>query len=188
VLLTGGCASSPPVDYYQLRALEVRSAVALEGAPILAVGPVTLPDYLARAQMVTRGEGTRLVVDEFNRWAEPLERAVPRVLIANLTELAPGVVAVPFSNRAVRPGLRLFATISRFDADAQGSAALIVQWGINTAEGAARLQPQTGRYEAQVIPAESPEALAATLSRLLQDFSRDVAAQLQPLTTPSAMD
>lgn len=180
-LLAVGCASSPPVDYYQLQALETRSAAPLPDAQVIAVGPVTLPEYLARSQMVTRGKGTQLTVDDFNRWAEPLDKAVPRVLVLNMTELVPGVVTVRFTDRVVTPSQRLFATISRFDADDQGSAVLIAQWGINSADGAPLLPPRTSRYEAQAVPAASPEAEAAALSRLLEDFSRDLAAAVQQI-------
>jgi uncharacterized lipoprotein YmbA len=180
-LLAAGCASSPPVDYFQLQALDVRSVSPGEDAPVLAVGPVTLPEYLARTQMVTRADGTRLVVDDFNRWAEPLDKAVPRILVLNLTELVPTAVVVGFRPRGVPPTQRLFASISRFDADQSGSATLVVQWGINSAKGPPLLRPRTSRYEAQAVPADSPEAVAAALSRLLEDFSRDVAAELTPL-------
>ena len=58
---------------------EVRSAVWSRARPI-GVGPVTVPDYLDRPQIATRSSSSSLQFSEFDRWAEPLEKNLMRVL------------------------------------------------------------------------------------------------------------
>src|SRR4030095_6551025 len=53
----------------------------------LGVGPITLPGYLDRDQLVTRISENRLAVAENDRWGEPLEENVSRVISQNLSLL-----------------------------------------------------------------------------------------------------
>jgi len=68
-------------------------------APELGVGPVTLPRYLERTNIVTR-RGMEMEVAEFDRWVEPLSESVPRAIAANLTTLlrTERIVVFPWSN------------------------------------------------------------------------------------------
>lgn len=68
-----GCADSQPTRFYTLSPL----AAALGSTPptllpdvTVGVGPVTLPPYLDRPQLVTRAGGNRVVLAEFDSWAE----------------------------------------------------------------------------------------------------------------------
>lgn len=170
-----GCASSPPVNYYQLEALDQTPIKDSADSPVLALGPILLPDYLGRTQMVIRGEGARLQLDEFNRWAEPLKEAVPRIVASNLDGLVRDFVVVQFGGRAVAADFRLFGSVRRFDADTRGQAVLIVQWGMNSNLGEPVLPPRTARYETSTPAGASPEDVAQAMSSLLADFSRDIA-------------
>ena len=70
-------------------------------APELGVGPVTLPRYLERTNIVTR-RGMEMTVAEFDRWVEPLSESVPRAIAANLATLlrTERIVVFPWSNTA----------------------------------------------------------------------------------------
>ena len=86
-LILAGCGSSPTVHYYALDTIDNRVAQDDEGSAIISVGAFRMPEYLNRSQMVTRGPGAEIIVDEFNRWAEPLDNAMHRVLASNLDVL-----------------------------------------------------------------------------------------------------
>lgn len=49
-----------------------------------------MPEYLDRPQIITRGSGNRLILADFDRWAEPLSEGTARVLAADLSSLLPG--------------------------------------------------------------------------------------------------
>ena len=57
--------------------------------PVIGVGPITVPKYLDRPQIVTRSGRNQLALGEFDRWAEPLQDNVLRVLAENLAFLIP---------------------------------------------------------------------------------------------------
>jgi uncharacterized lipoprotein YmbA len=77
-----GCADSQPTRFYTLSPL----ADASGGTPLadlpeftVGVGPVTLPPYLDRPQLVTRAGGNRMVLADFDSWVEPLQGMFARV-------------------------------------------------------------------------------------------------------------
>ena len=53
----------------------------------VGIGPVTLPQYLDRPQIVERTGPNSLKIAEFDRWAEPLNNTVPRILVQNISQL-----------------------------------------------------------------------------------------------------
>jgi uncharacterized protein len=87
----GACASTPSRFYVlnTLPASETVPATAAERGPVIGVGPITLPKYLDRPQIVTRASRNQLALGEFDRWAEPLQDNVLRVLAQNLMLLIP---------------------------------------------------------------------------------------------------
>lgn len=173
-ILLGGCASSAPVRYYRLEAMALEARAPDAGAAVLAIGPVTFPDYLQRTQLVLRGDRAEMQMDELNRWAEPLDEAVPRILAANIGGLAESIVVAS----TIRPDYRLFATVHRLDADTAGDAVLAVQWGVTGDAGEIVLPPRTSRYHARVIPPGEPGAMAEAISGLLAQWSREIADAL----------
>ena len=88
LLLLTACGTSEPSRLYTLSALPDRGGeFAGSEGPAVGVGPVTLPQYLDRPQIVQRSGPNRLETSEFDRWAEPLSDTVPRVLAENIGRL-----------------------------------------------------------------------------------------------------
>ena len=127
-MLIGGCGSSPPVNYYDLEALETDYVTKSNPSLRVGVGPLRTPEYLDRSQIVTRGADSRVVVDDFNRWVEPLSHSIYRVLSENLDSLMEDAVVVAFPYTHIADlDYQVIGRISRFDADADGTAVLQVQ-------------------------------------------------------------
>jgi len=179
-LLAGGCGSSPPVHYYDLEALESGYVAAADTDLRVGIGPLRTPDYLSHSQIVTRGDDSRVVVDDFNRWVEPVDDAIYRVVSENVDSLIDTavVIAFPYSH-IVDLDYQVVGRISRFDAGTDGTAVLQVQWGVISAGDEFVVQPKRVRYEANVAQAGSYPALARAMSEVLQQFSRDIAKTLQ---------
>jgi uncharacterized lipoprotein YmbA len=182
-LLIGGCGSSPPVHYYDLEALETGYVASAEPSLRVGVGPLRTPEYLDRSQIVTRGADSRVVVDDFNRWVEPLSHSIYRVLSENLDSLIEEAVVVAFPYTHIADlDYQLVGRISRFDADAEGLAVLQVQWSVISSRDELIVQPRRARYEVQAVRAGDYPALTRAMSELLQLFSRDVAQTLEGVT------
>ena len=86
-----------PVAQSNQKAIEVSSNPS---GISLGIGPVKLPGYLDREQLVTRVSQNRFQVSENDRWAEPLTENFIRVLMENLTALAPAARLVTYPWRA----------------------------------------------------------------------------------------
>lgn len=92
LFLTGCGGGNVKTEYYTLRSLaqiapQTQALANLNGYT-LALGPVTLPDFItARAQIIAAEGPNRLKLMENARWAEPLDTNVTLVLTDNLTYL-----------------------------------------------------------------------------------------------------
>lgn len=178
-LIIAGCGSSPTVRYYALDTIDNRVAQDDEGSPIIAVGAFRMPEYLNRSQMVTRGPGAEINVDDFNRWAEPLDDAIHRVLASNLDVLLESVVVVAFPSSAVlNIDYRLMGRFDRFTSGQDGLVVLDVQWGMADSAGAVRLSPRRVRFESQATRPDDPGSIAQAMSDVLAQFCRDIAGEI----------
>lgn len=178
-LVVGGCGSSPPVNYYDLEALE--TGYVAEGDTYLrvGVGPLRTPDYLSHSQIVTRGSDGRVMVDDFNRWIEPVSDAIYRVVSENLDSLMSNAVVVAFPYTHIADlDYQLIGRISRFDAGMDGTVVLQMQWGVISSRDDFVVQPRRVRYEASAARAGNYPAQLRAMNEVLQQFSRDVAEAL----------
>jgi uncharacterized protein len=129
-----GCRSAPPpILYYTLDPLALNDAPAPPPAehPALRIGlgPVDLPTYLDRPQIVTRSGEYTLAINDFDRWAGPLDEEIQRMLAISLERALPGaeVLSYPWvRRRSLTHQVRL--TIQRFDGQKGGSVYLRGIW------------------------------------------------------------
>jgi len=94
-LILAACASHPVEHFYtvsnargELKARGEPSGSGTDGAPLIAVMPVTLPALIDRPQLVVRTSAHEVGILENHRWAEPLAADLTRELIANLQRTA----------------------------------------------------------------------------------------------------
>src|SRR5262245_22552445 len=94
---------SPATQHYVLSpVIEVSpDGAASPAAPlVIGVGPVSLPVYLDRPQMVIRPASDRIEINEFEQWGEPLRNGVTRVVAVNIARLLPETRVVTFPWRS----------------------------------------------------------------------------------------
>ncbi len=181
-----GCGTSAPARLYVLEPLP---RAAEEPAPadrvLLAVGPVTIPEYLDRLQIVTRGEPNEIVAAEFDRWAEPLAQGLGRVIAENLAILLAkdggAVFAIPGAGAA---DYRAAIAVTRFDGALPGEAVLDATWSILDGRGANATPAVRTRVRAPIPEGDGYRALVAAQSDLAAELSRAVAAAAKGLQKP----
>jgi uncharacterized protein len=184
VALAGCVGSSRPSRFYTLAPIDVRpaaSAAALGAGATLAVGPVEIPDYLDRHQIVTRAGANELVVSEFDRWAGSLQEEITRSLVAVLAgRLASrGVAVAPWRSAQVLPAAspyRVAVTISRLDGVLGRSVVLGGRWAL-VAERDGKASAVTVR-EATIteqVDGAGYDALVAAMDRALARFGGEMA-------------
>jgi len=181
-LLVGACGSSPPVRYFALSPMDSVQQQDPDDAVTLGVGPLRLPEYLNRSQIVTRGGGSELEVDEFSRWAEPLTQALHRVVSTDVDNMMNGVMVIAFPWEAVvhnEVDYRLLGEVTRFDADRSGRVVLDIQWGITATTGQADVVIRRTQYETRAARPDDPAIVVSAMNDALAMFSRDVVRELE---------
>jgi uncharacterized lipoprotein YmbA len=181
LLVLSGCAT-PPTRFYVLPALTGAETVALSSGVkpdlTIGVGPVTLPPYLDRPQIVTRASRAKLELGEFDQWAAPLQDTFTRVLAENLSLLlgTDRILLHPWT-RTTDVDYQVIVDVIRFDGGVGGEVVLAVRWSLIGADGKERLMRKS-HYQAPTNTRDY-EATVTAMSRILADLSRDIAATLQ---------
>lgn len=177
-LALASCADSQPTRFYTLAPLQDAPDAAMPATPpelTVGVGPVTLPPYLDRPQLVTRAGTNRVVLADFDSWAEPLDGLFARVLAENLVlRLGTDDVLLLPQRRSMPLDYRVEVDVTRFDVDTSGDAVLDARWWLFGRDGEQLLR--SGRSTiTQPTQAGDPTASAAALSRALGAMSHEIA-------------
>jgi uncharacterized lipoprotein YmbA len=144
----------------------------------VGLGPITLPGYLDRLQIVMRVNDNQISLSDNDRWAEPLAGNLLRTLENNLSGLLPGSAYVAYPWYASEtPDFALAIDFRRFETDPAGAAVLDATWELRSAVGA-RLDGGMARIE-EVAPAPERAAAVAALSRALGSLSQEIAAAVR---------
>jgi hypothetical protein len=198
LVLATGCVSlkrTPEARFFVLRSL-VEPPEPPAGEPtvgLVGVLPVVVPGYLDRPQVVTWRAPDELRIDEFLRWAEPLDLGITRTLAENLDTLLSDhrVIRSPWPSSAklrfrVRVHLRLFGP------QQDGQVRLEGRWAIlaETGERPVLARNTSLRRGPFAAGAEAMDAGAGVeaMSQLLADLSREIADGIRglPPGTPPA--
>ena len=171
----GGCASAP-ARFYTLDSMATADAAPPARYAVL-VGQVSVPASVDRPEFVVQVAPNRVDVDEFNRWAAPLNDAIARAVAGDLAVLlgTQDVAVAPLAN--FNPAYRVTINVQRFES-IQGEAVLVdAVWNVSKAAGG---PPRSGRTLArEAVQDKSYEALAAAHSRALAKVSSDIAAAIR---------
>jgi len=181
LLLTGGCTSSPATSLYLLTAVPEPAPATRFDAPV-GVGPVLLPDYLDRLQVVTRTPSGELAVSDTQRWAEPLQDGLIRVLDENLSALlgTERIVRFPWP-RSLAPEFQVALEVLRFESGPDAMLRLDARWWLRGGSGDVILQPRTSRIE--VPTGAGVDGRVHAHDEAVARLSREIAAGLQQVAT-----
>ncbi len=181
VMLTG-CAGSPHTKFYQLSALsgsaKMPQAASADGNMIVSIGPVIMPDYLERPQIVTRAGKNELDLAEFDQWAGSLRDDINRVLVENIGQILPTdrffvLRWAPYLDSQGTNAYKVEVRIDRFEGILGEEVLLLTQWGIFDGKRSLLTKKQLGISER--MNGSSYDALVAAMSRALEKLSRDIA-------------
>jgi hypothetical protein len=177
-LALAGClgARADPSTFFLLSPVPPPASTAPISASI-GLGPITVPPYLDRLQMVTRLSDNQLEVNETERWAEPLAEGIVRVLQENLAAQlrASSFVRFPwYASEA--PDYAVSVELRRFEGDGIGTVVLDATWSLSrgdveVAGRAARIEETGGG------PTRADQV--AVLSRVLAELSAEIAAAVR---------
>ena len=188
-LALGGCmaiSKSPSSRFYALQTMDASQAgekLNIPSSVIIGIGPVKVPEYLNRPQIVTQDTNNLITFAEFDRWGEPLDLALLRLVSANLSvmlpdatlEICPWNLAIPVKYQVILDVVRLE---SRLDKD----VALTVQWSVIDLENKKMMLIKKSEFSQPIEP-HNYSGLAKTLSMECASLSGEIAKTLSALLT-----
>lgn len=171
-----GCGTSAQSRFYTLDSTASSAGAPAERTTVM-VGPVSIPSTVDQPQLVVQVAPNRVELEEFNRWAAPLNDSIARAVAGDLAMLlgTPDVTTMPLANFS--PEYLVTINVQRFDS-VQGEAAVDeAVWAVRRTTGG---ETQSGRTIARE-PAQGDgfDALASAHSRALAKLSSDIAEAIR---------
>ena len=140
LMAIGGCASSPNPNLYVLEQSEAQSLAGLTSNVSVLVTPVVLPEYLKRTGIVFKSGGSRVLVNEDERWAGGLEDNVTSVIRGNLASYLNTNESFDYNaNFKSRPDVTVRIRIHEFGPVDDSTSALNASWELDRSSSS---QPQ----------------------------------------------
>jgi uncharacterized lipoprotein YmbA len=147
----------------------------------IGLGPIQLPEYLDRPEVVMRTSQNTLELSPIDRWAEPLGDNFRRVLENDLMFLlgTNQIVQYPwFANASLDYAIRVY--VSRFEANVNDGAQLIARWDVVDAKSGKLLISRETDLN-QALSSYDSQAIAAGLSADLGELGKQIAEAIQQL-------
>jgi uncharacterized lipoprotein YmbA len=184
-LCGAGCLELPkestPITYWVLGPVagDASASVQPDGPTrTLVVGPVSLPGYLDRAEVMQREGAHQLRVERFDHWGDSLAEQIPWVLAEDLMILSPGMIAEPYPPfGGGSADLQLVVTVLGFEVDADGDVQLLADWKLGRPGDQAALAHRVARLT-ESAGDRSVLQIVAAMSRALGALAREVAGEL----------
>lgn len=182
-LLTG-CVRSQPIQYYQLSALREDRVIAEFAIPkdvSIGLGPVSLPAYLDRPQIVSRTSANRLTLAGKDRWVEPLAENIAQVLSEDLSMLldTDRILLYPWTlDNTVDCQIKV--DVLQFEGGSDGTVNITARWQVIGKNGLLSLPEKRSSFNINAT-SQDQEAMIAALSQGVFRLAREIATALPPL-------
>jgi uncharacterized protein len=187
-LLSACFGSSPQSRFYSLNSLSSPEAVprttSVGQGVILAVGPVVIPDYLDRPEIMTRAGQNEMQVNEYRRWVEDLQSNLSRTIVENLSMLLPAerysvIPWMPETQAKVPIKYRVMVDVTRFDAAPGATVFLEADWSVYGKDQEVLMMQKSSI--SQTISGTDFADVVAAMSKTIEALSRDIAAKVTDL-------
>jgi len=178
--LLAGCAGTTDQFYRLSPDGELPAARAAgEAALPIGLGPVKLPDYIDRAELVFQSAENRFEIPPDHRWAGSLGDSVTEVLAADLGHRlnSAAVYAYPW-DPSHAPRYSIPVRIRQFHAVSGGDAILDVSWEIRDPASSTTRQFGSEVFE-EALMEEGYDGVVAAQNRLLGRLADAIADQLR---------
>lgn len=179
----GGCfGTSPSSRFYTLTQRESRGSSADRVLDVVVkIGPVNIPSYIDRRQIVTRNGRNMIEIAEFERWGGSLDDEIIQLLVKDLSErlATKRVTVVPWRSIALADAptvYRIPFSIDRFDGELGGTVVLKASWGLVLKEG--KQEKVLAARESTIneaVVGKGYDALVAAMGKAVERLGKDMA-------------
>jgi hypothetical protein len=184
-----GCMSvsnSPTPRFYMLQAVgenQVSKKINIASEAVIGVGPVKIPEYLDRPQIVTQDKEKMLKLAQFDRWGESLDLGMARLIRENLTVMLPEAKFTSYPwNSSIPVKYQVIVEIVQLDSELDKDLFLVAQWLVIGTQDANTMIIKSSEFRQPIIP-QNYSGLAKTLSMACASLSSEIADALAKLET-----
>ena len=183
VLALAGCMSvADPTRFYVLSTTSTREPAppVADSSVAVGVGPVLIPGYLDRVQIVTRDANDQVTVATYDRWAEPLDSGIAQVLADDLgAHIGSERIAVfPWRGGIARVlDYQVAVVVLRFEGWPGRQATLDVRWRLVGKDGKELALKRTTLNEP--LAEEGYQPLVQGMNRLLASLAREIGLEIR---------
>jgi uncharacterized protein len=175
-----GCAATDNTRFYLLTPLAEPSNAHSSAA--IGVGPIVLPRYLVRPEIVGRVSGNQLDLAESDQWGGELEDNMTRVVASNIANVlgTNNIALFPWS-AGPQPSMdyQVIVDVTSFEQTPDGSCVLEAFWRIAHGETGEILVMRRSSFQEPVATSATGganyNAIALAQSRNVEKLSREIA-------------
>lgn len=189
LLLNGCMRDNEPVQFYILNAdagvVAPRPFTSANEA-LIGLGPIRIPEYLNRPQMVIAITANQYRLAENHRWAERLDQNISLALFKTLpAQLGTDrIVRYPWPQRQT-VDYQVGIDILEFNVDASGQSRLIAQWFVKHGDKIAVNKRSIHQFPASTT---DHEVMVKAQSQCLAKLGQEIAETLRGLMAQSARE
>jgi uncharacterized protein len=176
-----GCAQSAPTRYYTLSTATQQQPTAQQSAKglVIGLGPLSLPQYLDRPDIVTRAGAHQMKLAEQSKWAEALEPLLTRIMAEDLYGLLDANDVIPMPQRGDLPLDRVVEVdFARFDANEAGEVTLDARWRVYRGDHDTLVASGRSQIAEQGAAVPDYDAIVAAMSRAVGQLSAEIATAI----------
>lgn len=186
VAMTSACAGLPgsaPTNFYVIKpAVGLAPDAAAKNLPEginVGIGPIQIPGYADRSQIITFDAGSRVTVADFDHWAAPLGDTIKRISSANVATLMgeEKVFPYPADFRPDQRSLQITLEIVDIGQFEDGRAWVSARWHVKRLYDNQVAIRGSGSYE-EPTTAGDYDSYAEGLSVIFGRVAKDLVASL----------
>jgi hypothetical protein len=180
-LVAVGCGSPMP-RYFALNSPASGAPLAAQPELGIAVGPIDVPRYLDRPEIVTRDGSNRLIVADDHRWAGSLRSDIQRVVADELGRLlGTARVAVYPETPRFTATYRVLLDVREFEPVSDTNVRLRGRWTIAAIPDGHALAVEESVIDRPLASSSYADIVAAE-SSALDELTQKIAARLASLS------
>ena len=183
-LIVSGCISIPNSStprFYSLSAVnetQVSKKINLPPDVIIGIGPVKIPEYLDRPQIVTKSKDKMLQFAQFDRWGESLDLGLARLIREDLTVMLPGAKLTLYPwNPSIAVKYQVVVEVIQLDSELDRDMFFVVQWTIIDVQNSKTILIKRSEFRTAIVP-RNYSGLVKTLSASCASLSSQIAETL----------
>ena len=185
-----GCISiptSPTPRYYALTPMNENKAVVADSmsarlnAMIIGIGPVKIPEYLNRPQIVTMNNEKMLQFAQFDRWGESLDIGLARLIREDIALILPSAKLTLYPwNPLMAVKYQVIVEIIQLNSQLDQNMFFDVQWTVLDLQNLKTVMIKKSTFRTAIV-GHNYAGLVRTLSTACASLSNEIAKSLTKL-------